>query len=471
MELSYEILYLKREKNMKKLLVFLLVFIGFGTLMNQVKAESDTSTIYVHYFRYAEDYANWNIWAWQSQPTAEEGMSFNFTTDETSSEYNFGGVVATINIADNFPDITTMGLIIRKGDWLEKDIDSDRTVAIPATSSSGEFHIYLVEGDPRIGTSLTDPDGPDKSPKFKTAYFTELDTIYYTATEVLGSDDITVYEGDTALDITVEPDGLSGTVTLDHDLNFSNTYTIEALFPSNSSTNDYSVTFDGIYDSQEFEDQFGYDGELGAIIDGNTTTFKLWAPVSESVTLNLYDTGTPARYGGTDTPTSTEVMTKGDKGVFSYTANSNLHGTYYTYSVTNGGVTNEVVDPYARSTGVNGLRGLVVDFSQVNPAGFTYDTRPDNMVNYTDAIIYELHVRDLTSSDTWNGTEANRGKFLGMVEEGTTYDGVSTGFDHIKDLGVTHVQILPFFDFGVVDETRLNDPDYNSFNWGRFIFI
>jgi pullulanase len=109
---------------------------------------------------------------------------------------------------------------------------------------------------------------------------------------------------------------------------------------------------------------------------------------------------------------------------------------------------------------------MVVDFSQVNPTGFTYDNRPDNMVNATDAIIYELHVRDLTSHSSWNGSEINRGKFLGLTESGTTYQSFKTGFDHIVDLGVTHVQILPFFDFGVVDESKLGDADYNSFNWG-----
>jgi pullulanase len=250
-------------------------------------------------------------------------------------------------------------------------------------------------------------------------------------------------------------------------LDFAKSYTIEATFPSNSSVNDYSITFDGIYDSEEFEIAFGYEGDdLGSIVDGNTTTFRVWAPVSQSVKLNIYDTGTPLSLGGTDTPVRTVDMVKDVKGTFYYEEESNLHGSYYTYSVTNGSVTNETIDPYAKSAGVNGIRGMVVDFNQVNPTGFTYDNRPSNMVNATDAIIYELHVRDLTSHSSWNGTEINRGKFLGLTESGTTYEGYKTGFDHIKDLGVTHVQILPFFDFGVVDESKLDDSDYNSFNWG-----
>jgi pullulanase len=109
---------------------------------------------------------------------------------------------------------------------------------------------------------------------------------------------------------------------------------------------------------------------------------------------------------------------------------------------------------------------MVVDFTKVNPEGFKYNTRPNNITNATDAIIYELQVRDLSIHESWNGPDEYRGKFLGLTVEGTKYNGVTTGLDHIKELGVTHVQLLPFFDFGVVDETKLNDKNYNSFNWG-----
>ena len=139
-------------------------------------------------------------------------------------------------------------------------------------------------------------------------------------------------------------------------------------------------------------------------------------------------------------------MNKIENGVWEIKLEGNLHNTYYTYSVTNGSVTHEVVDPYAVSGGVNGRRGLVVDFSKVNPEGFEYNSRPDNMINHTDAIIYELHVRDLSTHSSWNGPEEMRGKFLGLIEEGTTCNGYKTGFDHIKDLGITHIQLIPIFD-------------------------
>lgn len=452
---------------MKKILVLFMLLFSFSGLLQQIEAEEASTDIYLHYYRYGGDATDWSVWAWQYEPTGEEGTSFDFVTDDTAVEYNYGGAVAVINISDNFPDITKMGLIIKKGAWAEKDVATDRFIEIPANSTDGEIHYYLVEGDPRIGTSIDDPNGPNKNPKFSFAYFTEMNTITFSATETIPSANIKVYADDIEESIeSIIVEENSGTIVLTNDLSFSKKYTIEATFTSTSSIGDYKVTFDGIYDSEEFEDAYTYEGDLGAIINENQTIFRVWAPVSESVTLNLYDTGTNENDGGTDTPTNTIVMVEGSNGTFEYTADSNLHGTYYTFSVTNGGITNEVVDPYAKSVGVNGYRGLVVDFSQVNPAGFSYNDRPDTFINNTDAIIYELHIRDLSVSPTWNGTEANRGKLLGLIEEGTTYEGETTGFDHLLELGITHVQLLPFFDFGMVDETRLDDDDYNLFNWG-----
>ncbi len=470
---------------MKKILLLFILFLGIFSFASQVHADTDVTTIYVHYYRFDGDYTNWNLWAWQNEPTSEEGSSYAFSTDNTSGTYNWGGVVAAINVADNFPNITRMGLIVRLGEWVAKDIDSDRFVDIPAQTVDGQVHFYLVQGEQAIGTSIDDPDGPSKLPKFNYAYFTELDTIKYNATESLPQANIRVYADD--IEITpasITTDGASGTILLSNDLDFTKEYKIEATFPSNSSVNDYKITYDGIYDSQAFNDQFAYEdsdsgivgdpGRLGAtvVVDNDNhandkTYFRVWAPISDAVTLNLYDTGTPAIDGGTDVPIQQIPMLSGVKGTFYYVADSNLHGTYYTYTVTNGNMVNEVVDPYAQGLGVNGVRGLVVDFDQVNTAiGFTPGDRPDNITNATDAIIYEMQIREFTTSPNWNGTEANRGKYLGVVESGTSYDGIPTGFDHLVDLGITNVQIQPFFDFGVVDETRLDDPTYNSYNWG-----
>jgi pullulanase len=452
---------------MKKWLIFVLMVPFIVFMFSFDVLGSNVTDVYVHYYRYQGDYTDWNLWAWKSKPVSQDGQSFSFSEDDTATGFNYGGVVTKIELTDTLEDTEELGFIVRRGDWLQKDIDNDRFIAIPEVHTSSELHIYLVEGDTRVGYGIDDPDGPDKDPKFKLAYFNQLNQIYFVTTEALNPANIKVYEDDVELvPSDIEVDEFTGTILLADDLDFSKTYTVEATF-SDSSVNEYIVTYDGIYDSDEFELAFGYDGDdLGAVVNGDKTTFKLWAPISSAVTLNLYTSGTPARYGGSDTPYQTLPMIQGEKGVFTVEVNASLHGTYYTYSVTNGSSTYEVIDPYAKSSGVNGLRGLVVDFDEINPNGFTYNDRPDNMDANTDAIIYELHVRDLTTHSSWNGTEANRGKYLGLIESGTSYLGVSTGFDHIVELGVTHVQLLPFFDYGVVDETKVGEAGYNAFNWG-----
>ena len=229
---------------------------------------------------------------------------------------------------------------------------------------------------------------------------------------------------------------------------------------------------------KEFTDAFTYDDTLGVIYNDSSTTFRLWAPISESVTLNLYNQGhqsytNEGKRNDELTPYSTIPMTNIGSGVWEITVSGNLESKYYTFSVNNYGITNEVTDPYSYSTGANGLRSMVVNFENTNPTGWEANSRPNNVTNLTDYIVYELHVRDLTTHETWNGKEEHRGKFLGFTDEGTTYTNdkgvtVSTGLDHLTELGVNAVQLLPIFDFGYIDEVALaNDPNYqNTFNWG-----
>ncbi|MDD5292742.1 MAG: type I pullulanase [Candidatus Izemoplasmatales bacterium] len=453
---------------MKKLMIILLLGVVVPLLMySRVEAQSNVTEVHIHYYRYAEDYTNWQVWLWQEDPESVEGSPYPFVSDTSSAQYNFGGVVSIIPIAEIIPDATKIGVIIRRGNWEEKDIESNRYIDIPEMVPGGIMHLYFVEGEQKIGTFLGDPNGPDKSPKFKNAYFSDLNIISFTTTEDISEEDVVVYADEIALTpSSIVMNGTRGTITLAEAVDFGKSYVIEAVF-SDSSTNQFSVTYDGIYDSEAFSNSFTYEGDdLGAIPSTTKTTFRLWAPVSDQVVLNLYDTGTPLSLGGTNTPYKTVNMSPDIKGTFYAEEVGNLHGVYYTYSVTNGNWTHEVIDPYAKSSGINGIRGLVVDFSVVNPVGFTYNHRADNMEHATDAIIYELHVRDLTSHSSWTGSEVNRARYLGLVESGTSFQGKPTGFDHIVDLGVTHVQLLPFFDFGVVDESKVDNEDYQPFNWG-----
>lgn len=208
--------------------------------------------------------------------------------------------------------------------------------------------------------------------------------------------------------------------------------------------------------STYFNDELVYDGnDLGAVYTKEKTTFRIWTSAAGKVSLNLYE------QGDGDNLIETIPMTADVKGTWVCEKTGDLNGVYYTYSVQIGNKVNEVVDLYARSAGVNGNRGEILDLQATDPDGFDADVRPA-FNNATDAVIYEVHIRDL-SSDASSGIR-NAGKFLGLTERGTkNREGLATGLDHILDLGVTHVQILPSFDYATVDETK---PDTAQFNWG-----
>ncbi len=458
----------------KIFLTFILGIIGIFTILNinEINAAAEEpDTLIVHYFRYNGDYDDgWNLWLW---PQGGNGAGYAFDSDGATVTTDSWGAIATIDmVANGMTGVSQIGLIVRLNDWAAKDVDKDRYITVPATVENGELHVYLVQGDERIGYSEDDPEGPDKSNKIISAYFSDVNTIVFNLTTSVSTDDIVLKINGTE----VSPQSIniilnSGYMILDSTVDLENTYALTADF--GDSTYEYLVTFDGIYDTDEFEASYYYDGDdLGAVVSENTTSFRIWAPVSSQVVLNIYDSGTPAYLiakdsTATDTPSQQITMDKSFKGTWATTVEENLHGKYYTFTVTNGISSNEIIDPYAKSAGVNGVRGMVVDFSQTNPDGFEYGDRPDTIDNYTDAVIYELHVRDLTTHESWEVDtdlkESYRGKFMGLSVTGTTYEGVATGLDHIIDLGVTHVQLLPFFDYGnAVDESGSD----NQFNWG-----
>ena len=209
------------------------------------------------------------------------------------------------------------------------------------------------------------------------------------------------------------------------------------------------------YDLPEFEKQYTYTGtDLGAVWSEDATRFRVWAPLADAVTVMLYEKGDG------NCLIAQIPMTADTCGTWIAMASGNLNGVYYTYLVRFGDQAAEACDPYARTTGINGRRAMILDFESTNPAGWDTDTDPHAGRPITDAIIYELHVRDL-SMDESSGI-LNKGKFLGLIEPDTkTPNGVPTGLSHMKALGITHVHILPMYDFGSVDE---RDP--TQFNWG-----
>lgn len=188
----------------------------------------------------------------------------------------------------------------------------------------------------------------------------------------------------------------------------------------------------------------------------NSTSFKLWSPNAEEVILRLFKKGNDVE--------AFEIypLKKSTTGVWHIAVQGDLNGTYYTYQVKhNNKWLNETPGIYAKAVGVNGNRAMVTNMESTNPIGWHNDRSP-LLKQPNEAIIYELHVRDMTIHP--QSGSFYPGKYLGLTEKGTTgNNNVSTGIDHLKELGITHVHLLPTFDHYAIDETNLNTP---QFNWG-----
>ena len=188
------------------------------------------------------------------------------------------------------------------------------------------------------------------------------------------------------------------------------------------------------------------------------TQFTFWSNAAEQMEVNIY--------AQSDDEQSEKVipLTKGEGDFWAATVKGDLAGKFYTIrSFQNGEWSLESPGIFAKAVSVNGQRAAIIDFTTTNPEGWEYDARPE-VTDMTDIVVYETHLRDFTMSP-YSGIE-NKGKFLALTEEGTGVDGdrlAATGIDHLKEMGITHLQILPFFDYGSIDETRL---DQNKYNWG-----
>lgn len=202
---------------------------------------------------------------------------------------------------------------------------------------------------------------------------------------------------------------------------------------------------------------FVYEGnDLGAIIKHGKTGFKLWSPFADRVVLRLYKEGN----GGE--PYETHTMQSDTDGIWSLQSDRNLSGVYYDYEITHGSNCAVAGDPYAKACGVNGARSMVIDLSLTNPLDWEHDRAPDKE---TEDIIYELHVKEFSYDPKGGFSEALRGKYLAFTEENTSWNGEEThltGLPYIKALGVNHLQLMPVYDYGSVDESVAD----SQFNWG-----
>lgn len=199
-----------------------------------------------------------------------------------------------------------------------------------------------------------------------------------------------------------------------------------------------------------------YGDDLELVYTPKQSVFTLWAPSAGNVRLNLYSSGEGGK------PEEQIEMEMADDGTWYTCVDRDLKGTFYTFQIKKDGKwLDETPGIWAKAVGINGNRAAIIDWNETNPEGWESDRAPE-LKMYSDIILYELHHRDF-SIDPDSGIE-HKGKFLALTEPGTqTPDGQSTGIEHLKELGVTHIHILPSFDFSTIDETSLEE---NSYNWG-----
>ena len=430
---------------MKKFLALILAaVVSFSIASPPAAALPETKEITIHYHRFNGDYKDWNLWLW---PKEGDGTAYAFTEDDSF------GKVAKVTVPGT-AKVDEIGIIVRLGEWNAKDVSEDRYIK---TFTDGKAEIWLIQSDatiyetrPAIFTKLTSSTAKS---------FTSFEVALNRAAPIAAiQSGLTVKSDGRALPIvSVAPAPSSATNAEVVLVTLAQSFALgESLVISHPAFGSTSPDLGGLYASKEFEDAFHYPGgDLGFTYSPSSTSFRVWAPTAMAAELLVY-TNDSEKSAGLVVP-----MTKAEKGTWTANLAGDQHLTIYNFQVKLGERWIEAVDPYARAATINGTKGVVFDASKTNPTGWLTQAKPKFSGVATDAVFYELHVRDL-SVDSSSGI-VQKGKFLGLTEAGTKApDGkTKTGIDAIVDLGITHLQLLPIYDYKTVDENR-ND----QFNWG-----
>ena len=403
------------------------------------------------FWKGAADLNTCDVWIWWE---GKDGSGYPLVPCE------FGGK-CSVNVPDYIKEV---GFIVRtccsdpcQNFWgsAAKDCAVDRT----ANMTGPETEIFLRSGDPSQYRSCDGGKTLTQIRFFNLAGIAASDRIRVFIEPGCdgladGSTRVTVRDGEREIPVSkitdVWENRTSAIINLSEELDISKEYSVEI-----EGYGKRIAVPTEIFDSQTFIDSYTYDGDdLGSVILANgSTRFKVWAPTAGEVVLCLYEKGD----GGQ--AFAKIPMERQDKGVWCAVYPCG-HGTYYTYEVTTAGGTQEAVDPYARTSGVNGNRGMVIDLHSTDPEDFKSDSYV-NLRSYNDAVIWEVHVRDFSNS---LASSRYPGKYLAFTETGLkNKNGIPAGTDYLRNLGITHVHLQPVSDYATVDETRLDEP---QFNWG-----
>ena len=447
--------------------------------------------VILHYFNDDKDCLSRRFYTWV---TGYDGVERK--PDEADAESM--KITLDFSVITEYAGMPSLFFIIKKaGTWSgqSEDVELKYEDYQDCIDSNNVLELWTIPGE---GSSIEfcKSEEETKIPKIATAKFTDWKTIHCVSSDptlkpkwykVYAFDKTYLNSSQTAQinnkDFYLFKEGVPTTSEFDIKFNYTAKiniqYLIESVYPGyeDKPVRKIFASFEYLYKTSTFANYYNYTGDdLGMTYSATQTTFKVWSPISANMILNIYDNGKPKSLGGTDAARPSPMYYTGN-GVWELTVKGDLAGKYYTYKATNPGGTNiEAMDPYAKACGINGLRAFIYDnkAASANPEG--WDTVPakwDGQPGYdikspNELSIYEAHIRDLTMDSTWTGS-AKRGTYAAFSEKGTTYSEtfqgqpytVKTGFDHIEELGVTAVQLLPVFDHD--DDER---PEKMKFNWG-----
>ena len=430
-----------------------------------------TLNVTVHYRRTNKDYAGWNLWTWYGK---QEGVKRDFTAHDDF------GKIAEYTFTDN-NGVKDPKFIVRYSmqgnDWVAKDPgEGDRAIPAKAITLSsdgktGNAEIWLMQGDSRVYLS------PNVISTKANAINADITSLKEFTVNVSGDPSEIKKNDVTITDVTDSKKDQHKTVDISqvavvdnkivivakNDIDIKKMYEINIKGVGGMPRTVSVSTAKGskIVRTDEFDKKYAYTGDdLGAVVKDGSTTFKLWAPTATKVEL--------VTYSGTD-ENSAEAKTQDMKlesnnSVWSITTGDAKAGTAYTYKVHFAdGAVNNSPDPYAKAAVRNGMRSVVFGGNMATPVTrmAPFGKRP------TDATIAEMNIRDFSIHESSGVSEKNRGKYLGVIQSDTKNGSKPTGLDYLKSLGITHVQIMPMYDFGSVNEAgNLGYGQPGAQNWG-----
>lgn len=405
--------------------------------------------IIVHYLRYDRHYTGWSLWLWLED---SEGIACPFTDQDED------GMIATasLELPERYKDDApaTIGMIVRYDDgtnpWADREF-GDRYITLE--EQEGGIEVWILQGRAELFTRRL-------SARWMDFHLIRVDRGVPLPREEHLSWSLQHEDGRQlaltsieALDTDDHGFASAFHCLLQDDLELDAAYTILHRNREERTI----VRHDRLFETPSFHQLYTYTGtDLGATYTSHETRFRLWAPTAAQVELVIYESGQP------HSPYHVYPMNKAEQGTWVATLLGDGDERIYTYRVLVLGEWREAVDPYARAVTVGGERGVVLDPTRSHPEGWATSEHPRPKQPYaTDAIIYELHVRDLSVHPA-SGVQ-HKGLFLGLTEQDTASPaGLSTGLTYVKELGVTHIQLLPIFDYQTVDERN----PAASYNWG-----